>query len=87
MVIVQDNLFSETNSITLCGLTTTEIDAPFARVLLQPSPLNGLRSPSHLMVDKLASVPRSKLGYRVGRLGDDDLMRLNSHLKAFLGLV
>jgi mRNA interferase MazF len=39
------------------------------------------------MVDKLASVPRSKLGYRVGRLGDDDLMRLNSHLKAFLGLV
>jgi mRNA interferase MazF len=65
---------------------TSDIDAPFVRLLLQPSPLNGPLSPSHLMVDKIASVPRSKLGHRVGRLGDADVARLNSDLKIFLGL-
>ncbi len=87
MVIIQDDQFSETNSITLCGLTTPVIEASFARLLLEPSPLNGLPSPSRLMVDKIATVPRSKLGYTIGRLDDHDVMRLNSHLKSFLGLV
>jgi mRNA interferase MazF len=86
MIIIQDDQFSETNSVTLCGLTTSAADAPFARLLIQPSPLNGLRSPSHLMVDKIATVPRSKLGGRVGRLGHEDLTGLNLHLRAFLGL-
>jgi mRNA interferase MazF len=84
MVIIQSDQFSETNSITLCGLTTSETDAPFARLLIAPSPSNGLWSPSRLMIDKIATVPRSKLGYHIGRLDGDDLRSLNSHLKAFL---
>jgi len=87
MVIIQDDQFSETSSITLCGLTTSVMEASFARLLLEPSALNGLRSPSRLMVDKIATVPRSKLGYRIGHLDDYDVLRLNSHLKSFLGLV
>ena len=87
MVIVQNNQFSETRSITLCGLTTSETDAPFARLLIEPSPSNGLRSPSRLMVDKIATIPKSKLGHRVGRLDDEDITRLNWHLKVFFGLV
>jgi mRNA interferase MazF len=39
------------------------------------------------MVDKIATVPRSKLGYKIGRLDDYDVLQLNIHLKAFLGLV
>jgi mRNA interferase MazF len=39
------------------------------------------------MVDKIATVPRSKLGHHIGRLNDDGITRLNSPLKAFLGLV
>jgi mRNA interferase MazF len=39
------------------------------------------------MVDRIATVPRSKLGYHIGRIDDDDLTRLNVHLKAILGLV
>jgi mRNA interferase MazF len=87
MVIIQSDQFSETNSITLCGLTTSETEAPFARLLIQPSVLNGLLSPSRLMVDKIATVQRSKLGYHIGRLDNDDLTSLNSYLKTFLGLV
>jgi mRNA interferase MazF len=86
MVIIQDDRFSQTSSITLCGLTTSAIEAPFARLLIQPSRLNGLRSPSRLMVDKIVTVPKSKLGHQIGRLAEDDLLRLNAHLKIFLGL-
>jgi mRNA interferase MazF len=86
MVIIQDDRFSGTNSVTLCGLTTSVIEAPFERPLIEPSALNGLRSASHLMIDKITTVPRSKLGYKIGRLDNDDVLRLSSHLKAFLGL-
>jgi mRNA interferase MazF len=87
MVIVQDDRFSETNSITLCGLTSSQVDAPFARPSVAPSQENGLRTRSWLMVDKITTVPKSRLGYRVGRLGADDVIRLNRHIQVFLGLV
>jgi mRNA interferase MazF len=38
------------------------------------------------MADKLTSVARRKLGKRVGRLGDDDLDRLERAVLIFLGL-
>jgi mRNA interferase MazF len=86
MIVIQNDQFSETNSITVCGLTTHETDVPFVRFLIEPSPSNGLRSSSRVMVDKIASVPKAKLGYCIGRLDDDDLRRLNVHLKTFLAL-
>jgi mRNA interferase MazF len=48
--------------------------------------MNGLRSRSHLMVDKITTISKLKIGYRVSRLDDGDLPRLNWHLKVFLGL-
>jgi mRNA interferase MazF len=38
------------------------------------------------MVDKLTTVPRSKLGEQVGRLGDEDMVRLGRAIVVFLGL-
>jgi mRNA interferase MazF len=38
------------------------------------------------MVDKIASVPRSKLGYKIGRLDEQDILSLSTGLKTFLGL-
>jgi hypothetical protein len=49
----------------------------------------GIRQPSRLMVDKITTVPRSKLGKlgeRVGRLSDDDMTRLGRSIAVFLGL-
>ena len=86
MIIIQNDAFSETSSITLCGLTTHEPDAPFLRLLIAPTRTNGLRSPSRVMVDKVATVAKSRLGYRVGQLDANDLARLNRHLKVFLAL-
>lgn len=86
VVIVQDDRFDGTDSVTFCAFTTHPADAPLFRIPIEPSDGNGLRAPSKLMVDKLATAPRSKLGLRVGRLEDEDILRLNRAVMVFLGL-
>src|SRR5213595_863483 len=76
-VIIQDDAFDATRSITVCAFTTDPTNAPLFRVLIEPNDLNGLRAPSRLMIDKVTTVPKEKLGSRVGRLADEDLLRLN----------
>lgn len=85
-VIVQDDDFDGTGSITICVFTSNPTEAPLFRILVEPSAGNGLRVASRLMVDKVTTVPRSKLGSRLGRLADEDVVRLNRALMVFLGL-
>lgn len=86
VVILQDDRFDRTQSVTICGLTTDPADAPLFRPLIEPSESNGLRSTSRLMADKVTTVRRSKLGERLGRLADQDILRMNRALLVFLGL-
>lgn len=85
-VIVQEDRFDSTSSITLCAFTTDPIDAPLLRMLIEPTDRNGLVDASRLMVDKITTVPKSRLGRRIGELNDDDILRLNRALTVFLGL-
>src|SRR5262245_40308426 len=85
-VILQDDAFDATTSVTICPLTSTRVDAPLVRITVAPSTDNGLRAASHLMVDKIATVPRMKLQQRIGRLADADLGALNRAVIVFLGL-
>jgi mRNA interferase MazF len=85
-VIVQDDRFDASDSITLCGCTTDPTDAPLFRLAVEPSEQNGLTETSRLMVDKVTTVPKTKLGARIGRLADEDILRLNQALLVFLGL-
>ena len=86
VVIVQDDSFDATSSITVCAFTTDETDAPLIRLLKEPDRHNGLRLASRLMVDKITTVPKPKLGTRIGRLDDQDIVRLNQAILVFLGL-
>jgi mRNA interferase MazF len=86
VVLVQDDRFDGTASVTLCAFTTDPTEAPLFRLVVEPTPDNGLQAPSRLMVDKLTTVSRDKLGERIGRLSDEDLVRLNRALVLFLGL-
>jgi mRNA interferase MazF len=86
VVIVQDDSFDATDSITICAFTTDPTDAPLFRLPVEPSERNGLRSLSRLMVDKITTVPKSKIGERIGRLDDEDVVRLNQAVMVFLGL-
>jgi mRNA interferase MazF len=86
VVIVQDDAFDATDSITVCGLTTNPAEAPLARVAIEPSEGNGLNVPCRLMVDKITTVPKSKLGRHLGRLASEDILRMNRGIVVFLGL-
>lgn len=85
-VIVQDDAFEGTASITVCPLTMHLVDAPLIRLLVEPSRQNGLHAPSHLMVDKITTVGKAKLQKRAGRLADEDMIRLNRAVLVFMGL-
>lgn len=85
-MIVQDDRFDATASITICAFTSDPTEAPLFRLALAPSEANGLRTASRLMVDKITTVPKAKLGRCVGRLGDEDMVRLNRAILIFLGL-
>jgi mRNA interferase MazF len=85
-VVIQDESFDVTDSVTICAFTTTHLDAPTFRLEIEPTTLNGLERRSWLMVDKVSSVPRAKLGRRVGQLSAEDVSRLNQALLVFLGL-
>ena len=84
-VILQDDRFDATDSITICVFTTDPTEAPQFRIMVEPSELNGLDGPSRLMVDKITTVTRTRLGTRVGRLDHDDVVRLNRAILVFLG--
>ena len=86
VVIVQDESFDATESITICAFTTDAVEAPLFRLPIMPDERNGLRAVCRLMVDKITTVPRTKLGVRVGRLDDGDIQRLNQAMVVFLGL-
>lgn len=86
VAIIQDDSFDATDSVTVCALTTDPTEAPLFRLLVEPSDTNGLRSPCRLMVDKITTMPRSKLGERIGRLDAEDIVRLNRAMMVFLGI-
>jgi mRNA interferase MazF len=86
VVIVQDDRFDATDSITVCAFTTDSTEAPLIRLAVEPNERNGLSVPCRLMVDKITTVPKTKVGALVGRLDDEDILRLNQAVLVFLGL-
>ena len=86
VVIVQDDSFDAMDSITICAFTSDETEAPLFRLPVEPNDRNGLLATSRLMVDKITTVPKSKVGAQIGRLDDEDMLRLNQGILVFLGL-
>jgi mRNA interferase MazF len=86
VVIVQDDRFDATASVTVCPMTTSAVDAPLIRIPVASNAMTGIDQPSQIMVDKVTTMPRANLSDRLGRLADDDLVRLNRALLVFLGL-
>jgi len=85
VVVIQDDRFDATDSVTICSFTTDPTEAPLIRLRVEPGD-SGLREVSSLMVDKITTVPRTRLGDLIGRLNDEDMMRLGRAIVVFLGL-
>jgi mRNA interferase MazF len=86
VLIVQDGRFDATSSITVCPLTSDPTEIPLLRVPLDPDDSNGLDAPSSIMLDKVTTMPRSKLGERIGKVSNTDMLALSRGLVVFLGL-
>ncbi len=84
-VILQDDRF-DTDSVTVCPFTTDTTEAPLFRVEIEPGAENRLSQACRLMVDKITTVRRSRVGEHVGELSDADIVRLNRAVVVFLGI-
>jgi mRNA interferase MazF len=85
-VVVHDNFFADMTSVTLVTITSDLVDSPLTRLNLAPNGQNGLLKPSQMMVEKITTVPKFKLGKKIGRLSIEDEVRLNRALIIYLGL-
>lgn len=54
-LVVRDDRFDATESLTVCPFTTTEVNAPLLRVPVAADEQNGLDRDSFVMVDKLTT--------------------------------
>lgn len=85
-LIIQSDAFELIPSLTVAPLTSEIYDAPLLRVTVQASVASGLRKVSQIMIDKITTVPRSKVGQRIGSLDAGTLRTVNQVIKGFLDL-
>jgi mRNA interferase MazF len=85
-LIVQSDLFNETHpSVTVAPVTSTIVNAPLFRLTIEPSPQNGLRSVSQIMMDKVTTVRRDRIGQVIGHLDDETMLRVTRAVVLWLG--
>lgn len=85
-LVIQADAFQTLNSVTVLRLTSELRDWPLFRITVAPTQDNGLRQLSQVMVDKAATLPREKIGRRIGRLDNDTMRQIDQALALFLGL-
>jgi mRNA interferase MazF len=86
-LVVQSDLFNDTHaSVTVVPVTSTVVDTPLFRVTVEPSRRNGLRLVSQIMVDKVTTVRRQRLGQPIGRLEEDVMLRVSRALAVWFGI-
>lgn len=85
-VVIQSDALADADSVLVALLTSTLSDAPFYRMMLEPTETNGLKTASQVMVDKIIAYPRAKCGDVMGRLSHRDMLGLNNMLSVMIGL-
>ena len=85
-LVIQANQFSEHSSLTVLPISSTLVDAPLLRVTIQPSTENGLHKVSQVMVDKILTIRRDKVGASIGQVDADVLIQIERCLAIFVGI-
>lgn len=86
-VIVQTNLLNETHSSTVvCPITSCLIDAPLFRILVKPTPENGLLCDSQIMIDRISALRTEKIGSKIGELSIKEIQSMDDSLKFLLNI-
>lgn len=85
-LVLQSDAFDRHPSVTVLPLTTEIHAAPLFRITIQPVKETGLRKVSQIMVDKITTVPRAKIGPRMGHVDSAMMQAVRQALIGFLGL-
>lgn len=84
-VVVQSDLFNPTHaSVTVCPITSYITDAPLFRILITPSPENGLMKPSQIMTDKISTLKSEKVRNKIGCISGEQIEELGKALRLWL---
>ncbi|QCG93189.1 type II toxin-antitoxin system PemK/MazF family toxin (plasmid) [Azospirillum sp. TSA2s] len=86
VLVIQSDLFDGHPSVTILPITSALVDAPLFRLSVDPTPGNGLRKRSQVMVDKVQTIARAKTGEAFGRLEDESMLAVNRALLLWIGL-
>lgn len=84
-LILQSDLLTGTDSIITCPFTSQANENVPTRPRFFPDANNGLRETSDLMVDKIMTVARSKLGKKMGSISAEDMERVEDAMLLVLG--
>ncbi len=85
-VVIQSDLLNQNDSVLVVLLTSTLADTPLFRLTVEPTPENGLKLPSQVMVDKIIAYPREKCGTLIGSVDQVTLLALNHMLAVMVGI-
>ena len=84
-VVVQSDYFSEHPSLTILPVTSELRSVPLFRIMIEPTEGNNLKKRSQVMVDKVQTVSREKIGLTFGKLDDASMLAVNRALAVWLG--
>lgn len=85
-LIIQSDLFAEHPSVTVCLLSSHLQPTPLFRHQVEPSPDNGLTTSCQVQIDKLMTLPRTKLGMRIGCLPERQMQEITRLLALWIGI-
>ena len=85
-LVVQADHFGKLTTITVLPVTSTLVDAPLLRLAVEPDAQNNLAQPSQVMIDKLVTLRRERVGEPFGRAGDELMLSVNRALAVFIGI-
>ncbi len=85
-LIIQSDQFDQTGTVTVLLVSGTLVEAPLIRTTIEPTPTNGLRKRSQIMVDKAMSVKRDKIGSIIGRLDAGAMLGVTRALVVFFAI-
>ena len=85
-IVIQSDWLKATDSVLVCLMTSTLVDAPLYRLQIEPSPTNGIKVASQVMIDKIIAMPRDKCGRIIGHVDEPSLIALNHMLSVVVGI-
>jgi mRNA interferase MazF len=85
-LVIQSDLLNNSDSVLVVLLTSSIADTPLFRLAVEPTPENGLKLLSQIMVDKIIAYPREKCGAVMGSVDQATLLALNHMLAVMVGI-